>query len=152
MMFHTQSASQAWALAVMVLAALQASCASGGTTVGTQSSDGSVKTEDSKPVPYWFEAYNLLDPAQILVFVGAQLAPANLNNTFPITLLPRLNPLDPKYVLKRCERADVSKCLRYGEPLLNAPRVNFLRIIGWYAFQASKPLSAPFSAATFLAH
>jgi hypothetical protein len=74
--------------------------------------------EVAEPVPYWFEAYNLLDPAQLLLFVRAQTLSANLNDTFPVGLLPRLNPLDPKFVLKRCERADVGKCLTYGKPLL----------------------------------
>jgi hypothetical protein len=73
--------------------------------------------EVAEPVPYWFEAYNLLDPAQILLFVRAQTLPANLDDTFPVGLLPRLNPFDPKFVLKRCERADVGECLTYGKPL-----------------------------------
>lgn len=114
-----------WLFSLMVLSGLHASKASGGKTVeGANLPDASANMwnaysanpEDSEPVPYWFEAYDLTDPAQIFLFYGAQTAPANLNDTFPKTLGPRLNPFDPEMILKRCERADVAKCLTYGEP------------------------------------
>jgi hypothetical protein len=128
-MCHISGAIHPCILGFMALSALQVCVASGEHSVGKKLQDASARypiTSDaerhiSEPVPYWFEVYNLLDPAQLFLFVGAQTLSANLNDALPVDWLPRLNPLDPNVVMKPCRRADVSTCLRYGEPLLRHP-------------------------------
>jgi hypothetical protein len=55
------------------------------------------------------------DPATIEKFVVAQVFRARLNDTFPTIPLFRANPSLDFYKLRGCPRAEVARCLRYGE-------------------------------------